>query len=86
MELYEIVHKLIGPITPVGDSTLDEVNYKNLETLTLLVDILVSDIKYIATYKDSHEYSVSRAGKLAEKLLREIRGEYKQTKNRIYLA
>jgi hypothetical protein len=73
MELYDVVKKLIGPISPVGETVSDEIRLKNLQTLTRLVDDLVDDIEDVASHKDSHEYSVSKAGQLADSFMAMLR-------------
>lgn len=72
MDLYEIVKKLNGPIYPQGDTSMDGMRFGNLEEMTSLVDKLISDIGDVAELKDSHEYSVSRAGKYAGAFLESL--------------
>lgn len=64
IDYYEVVRKLIGPVRPVGDSSIDEQRFDNLEELTALVDRLLFDIDDIATANTgSHEHSRNKAGK-----------------------
>lgn len=73
MDIQEIVKKLIGPISPIGDSNADEVRFTNLKTMSDLVDGLVYDLASISnTYSNSHEYSVKRSGEFADKFLRDL--------------
>ncbi len=73
MELYDVVKKLIGRIKPVGETTLDNIHYRNMQTLIDLVDSLVDDIEEVATrHKDSPEHSVSRSGRLADSFIRSL--------------
>ena len=63
---HEIVQKLIGPVEPVGCSTIDAERYENLEQLVQLFDAIYMDLHSVASSADSHEHSVSKAGKLAK--------------------
>lgn len=71
----EIVIKLIGPIRPVGDASVDPERLENLKDLTDLVNALVVLIDDVATINnDSHEHSRAVAGKHAYKFLAETLG------------
>ncbi len=72
MCLYDIVKKLTGPICPAGDSSVDEERYNNLKNLIYLVETLVFDIERVSDLKNSYEFSVSKAGKLAHGFLTEL--------------
>ena len=73
IQIYDVVKKLAGPIGPVGESHTDEQRFENLECLCALVDKLVFDIGHVAeTNKDSHMYSVKKAGEYADKFLNEL--------------
>lgn len=67
MELIDVVRKLVGPIDPVGATHVDGERFDNLKTMTDLVDRLLGDIDRVAAYKNSHEFSVKRAGEHASK-------------------
>ena len=77
MEIYDVVHKLIGNTVPIGESNTDDLRFENLKALTLLVDKLIYDIEYISRQKDRVEYSISRAGKFCDKFLEEVMFECK---------
>lgn len=72
MDIHEIVLKLVGEIRPVGDTYEDEDRFDNLKVMTELVSRLVSDIDEVASNKDSTQFSVSRAGKYADKCLTDL--------------
>lgn len=58
----EIVNKLIGPINPIGESSEDDIRFKNLRSMCELVDDLISQIKSVHyDNKDSRELSVKRS-------------------------
>ena len=76
MELHEIITKLTGPISPVGETHIDNVRYENLKTAIELVEWLLTDINHVAINKDRAEYSMSRAGKCAAKFLSTVGSAY----------
>lgn len=70
--MYELNKKLLGPLEPVGETNCDDGRFENLkQTLKLLVQLL-DDIEEVATNSDSHEFSVSRAGKEAKQFLDDL--------------
>lgn len=72
MELHEIVMKLIGPISPAGETHADEFRFKNLEVMTGLVEDLLQQVRLVAEQRDRHESSIRRAGKHADDFLSEM--------------
>ena len=73
MEIYDVVMKLIGPVTPVGESNEDNLRYENLKNFTELMDQIhsaIDDISY--TCKNDHRYSVKRAGQHCDKFLTDL--------------
>jgi len=77
MEIYDVVHKLIGNTVPIGESNTDDLRFENLKALALLVDKLIYDIEYISRQKNRVEYSISRAGKFCDNFLEKIALECK---------
>jgi hypothetical protein len=66
VDMYEVVKKLIGPINPVGVSEDDEIRFDNLKRMTVLVDMLLTDIDAIVVdHKDSHMGSCQNAANFA---------------------
>lgn len=65
LSIHAIVKKLVGQIDPVGETREDEERFGNLQTMTELVDKLLSDIDQVGMLRDRHEASVSKAGKFA---------------------
>lgn len=63
--VYDVVKKLIGEISPVGETNEDNRRFENLQELTKLVDQLVMDIDNVSCKKDSYEHSVKKAGEFA---------------------
>ena len=73
MTNHEIVKKIIGEINPIGETQTDDERFENLKAMTELVDQLISDIYILANKnKDRYEFSMSRAGKFADKFLDEL--------------
>lgn len=82
MELHEIITKLNGPISPVGETHTDNVRYENLKTAVELVEWLLTDINHVAINKDRSEYSMKRAGEYAAKFLSDFSRAYQpETQN-----
>ena len=72
-DIYDVVKKLIGPITPVGDTLIDSDRYEHLKELTLVVGKLMSDIDTVASMnKDRYEFSMKRAGEFANEFLDQL--------------
>jgi hypothetical protein len=71
MTLYDIVTKLIGPISPVGQTEVDSKRLDNLRETTQLIDDLLSDIASVANDKGL-EWSVKQASDYAVKYLRDL--------------
>lgn len=70
MTHIEIVNKLIGSITPVGETNADDKRFENLKAMCDLAGELILEINNVAyTYKDSYEFSVKRASQYASDFL-----------------
>lgn len=66
----DVVKKLIGKITPVGETNTDNERFENLKAMCELVDNLITDIDDMAYMnKDSREFSVKRASEYASNFL-----------------
>ncbi len=77
MDIYEVVTKLVGPIEPAGDSSIDGDRLKNLKVTTDLVDRLLTDISNVAELGNTHlcypkEHSVRVAAKHANEFFDKI--------------
>ena len=69
----EVVQRLIGPTKPIGETYTDEKRYANLKDLAELVDHLVFELIEVAKHKDRPEYSMQRAGKMADRYLNDLK-------------
>jgi len=72
MGIEEIVNKLIGPIHPVGHSSVDKKRLENLKAQIDLVHGLLEEIIEVRKHKSSHEYSVIHIGEAADKFIKLI--------------
>lgn len=75
--IKEIVQKLVGSITPAGESHLDTQRFENLKTMCDLVEDLVYEINFVARDKDRYESSMAVMGKYADKFIKNLVEEYK---------
>lgn len=69
IDLYEVIRKLNGPIEPVGISHIDSSNLENMEKVIELVEQLFFDLNNVSKYKNRPEYSMNKAGKVADSFL-----------------
>ena len=63
--IYEVIKKLTGDITPVGDSAIDHVRLENIKTFIQVFDkmhTIIDDIAY--RYMDSPRMSERSIGKI----------------------
>lgn len=66
----EIVNKLIGKISPIGETNTDNERFENLKAMCDLVDGLITQIHAVViTNKDSYEMSCKTAADFAQKFL-----------------
>ena len=75
MDIYDVVKKLTGPISPAGETHLDVDRYENLQEVTELVERLLADIKDVALNKTRQEASMKKAGEYAAEFLDNIEEE-----------
>ena len=74
MNYTEILMKLIGPISPVGETHTDNDRYENLKELLEVAENILDKITSVSRYnKDRMEYSRARAGKLCDKFLNDTK-------------
>lgn len=75
MELEEIVTKLIGPISPLGDTNQDAIRLRNLTVTCDLAENMISKIRDVAEYAGSKEHSINKIGSYAKDFLNRIKEE-----------
>jgi len=62
MDIHEIVKKLVGNISPIGETNEDNRRFENLKVMTDLVDSLLSEMDEIVYRKSNNqEFSIKRA-------------------------
>ncbi len=67
IDVYEVVKRLIGRLEPVGETNTDNDRFDNLKEMCDLVDKLLTDIDYLNTYKDNHQFSMKRVAEYTAK-------------------
>ena len=73
--IYAVIKKLVGRFDAEGDSNVDEKRLANLLTLRKVMDILISDIRFVARDKTSQEHSVREIGLAAQRFIDELKEE-----------
>lgn len=74
--LYKIVMKLNGPIQPTGEHGVDEDRFKNLQSLTAVLDDLLYDIRQASRTKRNLQASMKKIGIYAHNFLVNMADEY----------
>jgi len=73
--IKEIVQKLVGSITPAGESHLDTKRSENLKIMCGLIEDLVYEVNFVARDKDRYEASMKEMGVYAQKFLNNLKEE-----------
>ena len=76
MTVCEVVHKLIGPVVAVGDSSQDEKRLENLREMIELAEYTIHRIGLAANNKYRPEASMKKSGEVAAKFLETLRNEH----------
>lgn len=70
----EIIKKLIGPISPIGKTEVDDERFENLKQMCELVDGLLNLIESVNYHNsDAREFSVKRAADYAKNFIKDIK-------------
>ncbi len=72
----DLVKRVIGPISPVGESHTDEKRYQNLEHMIEVVNRLLYEIWRVSENKNRVEFSMKKAGQTAYEFLKDVKEEY----------
>ena len=70
-EVADIVMKVVGEIEPVGETYTDDARFDHLILLLNTLDILIDEVRFILPNIDRNEYSMNRAGQLANKWIKD---------------
>ena len=68
-DIVEVVHHLVGPVTPTGMTSVDTLHLCNLQMLGAVLSSLVFSVQKVSESKDSYEDSVKKLGLEAQKIL-----------------
>jgi hypothetical protein len=74
MIIHEVVKKLIGPIQPIGKTSVDQIRFNNLQQMTRLIDLLLGDVDRVSVNKGRPEHSMNKAGEYAVNFVDDIMG------------
>ncbi len=69
MTITQMVHKLVGPVIPIGESNYDGKALENLKDLIRITDNLLDKINDAASYITSPRYSEQQIGVEAKKFI-----------------
>lgn len=73
MNYLEIVNKLIGPVSPAGESHLDSERFENLKAMIELTEGLLNQIHRVSMCKMNHQHSMKKAGEEAQKFIDQLK-------------
>ena len=73
MSIYDVVVKLVGPVTPIGESKADAERLKNLDVMTDLIDKLLAQVEVAATSATRQEASMKKIGETAAEFVEAVR-------------
>ena len=75
----EVIKRLVGPIKPIGDSSIDSERQENLEVYGELISFLISEVGDVIYHnKNSLYYSVNYSVDKAIKILKKASNEIKE--------
>lgn len=70
MSTEEIVKRLCGEITPIGETNTDKENFENLFNYEAVLLFVTDKLRFCTEYKDDPRYSVNKIGKKAFDILK----------------
>lgn len=68
----DIVFKMVGNISPIGETNTDNERFENLKEMCDLVENLLSTLQMMRSEKNRYEYSIKRSGEYVDKFLTSI--------------
>lgn len=72
-DLFDVIKRLLGLITPIGESNQDEIRYDNLQQTTKLTNSLVNHIIFVGEMKHNGEASIKKARNNANLFLEHLK-------------
>jgi hypothetical protein len=67
--INEVLDKLIGPTSPVGETHTDSKRFESQQTLQVVINHMLDKMDEIKHHEYSHEHSRAKAGKDAADFL-----------------
>lgn len=73
IDVCEVTKKLIGAVEPIGETTTDGKRLENLRIMIVVMENLLIDLHGVSEYRNCHEYSMKKAGDLANVFLQNLK-------------
>lgn len=73
MKLDEILYKLLGPIQPMADTTLDEERLCNIENYNDVLFFLIKELLEASKWKDDYRQSAKDIGVECNRILLDLK-------------
>lgn len=64
--IVEVIDRLIGPVSPVGETHIDKCREQNLKVMIAVATALCEGIKRTAEYRNDYRHSVKTIGQRAQ--------------------
>ena len=74
--VFDVTKRLLGEITPYGDTAIDEIRYQNLVDTIELTEKLIDEIIMVARYKGDHLFSRNKMGTTADVFISALREQF----------
>lgn len=71
-QIIEVVDKLVGGITPIGETNYDNKAKENLNMMIEIVGHYVCEICEVAQMSNYHQASIQRCQEIAQKFIRSL--------------
>jgi len=71
-QVIEVIDKLVGGITPIGETNCDNKAKENLNMIIEVVGHYVDEICEVAQMSNYHQASIQRCQEIAEKFIRNL--------------
>ena len=65
----EMVMRVVGPIKPVGDHSVDRERFENIQELLALIEGLLWQVSFLSGFADRPEAAVAKIGLRAKELM-----------------
>ena len=68
----EMVMRVVGPIKPVGDHSVDRERFENIQELLALIEGLLWQVSFLSGFADRPEASMALIGKRARRFMDDL--------------